>query len=116
MHTDDSLGERRKDVRTRISVPTLVVRRAAVEKVEMLDASFRGLFIRTTQPPPERQLVKLRLSLPTRELEAHAVVVRLFVDAHGHTGVGLRFFALNGQDRTDWESFLSGAVRRSHAA
>jgi hypothetical protein len=78
----------------------------------MLDASFRGLFIRTDEPPPERQLVKLLLELPTRDLEVHAVVVRLVVDPVGRTGVGLRFFALNGQDRIDWESFISSVVNR----
>ncbi len=78
----------------------------------MLDASFRGLFIRTDQPPPERQLVKLLVELPTRDLEAHAVVVRLVIDPVGRAGVGLRFFALNGQDRIDWESFIASVVNR----
>ncbi|CAN5764532.1 hypothetical protein BH11MYX4_BH11MYX4_51790 [soil metagenome] len=83
----------------------------------MLDASFRGLFIRTDEPPPERQLIKLLIELPTRDIELHAVVVRLVVDPLGRTGVGLRFFALNGQDRIDWESFISGVVnRRAKAA
>jgi hypothetical protein len=110
-------SERRRDVRARISLPTHVVRRGGLESVEMLDASFRGLFIRTDQPPPERQLVKLLVELPTRDLEVHAVVVRLVVDPLGRAGVGLRFFALNGQDRIDWESFISSVVnRRAKAA
>lgn len=82
----------------------------------MLDASYRGLFIRTDETLPERQLVKLMVELPTRELEVHAVVVRLVVDQLGRTGVGLRFFALNGQDRVDWESFISSVVRQAKAA
>jgi PilZ domain len=105
-------GERRKDVRARVALPAHVIRRGGVEPVEMLDASFRGLFIRTDEPPPERQLVKLLIELPTRDLEVHAVVVRLVVDPLGRTGVGLRFFALNGQDRIDWESFISSVVNR----
>ena len=89
-----------------------------MDTVEMLDASYRGLFIRTDEPPPERQLVKLVIELPTRDIELHAVVVRLVMDALGRAGVGLRFFALNGQDRADWESFISGIVhkRATHAA
>ena len=83
-----------------------------MDTVEMLDASYRGLFIRTDEPPPERQLVKLVIELPTRDIELHAVVVRLVMDALGRTGVGLRFFALNGQDRADWESFISGIVNK----
>ncbi|MDB4944319.1 MAG: hypothetical protein JWP97_3853 [Labilithrix sp.] len=105
-------GERRKDVRARISLPIAVLRRGGSDAVEMLDASFRGLFIRTDEPPPERQLVKLCVTLPTREIVLHAVVVRLVVDALGRTGVGLRFFAFNGQDRIDWESFISAVINR----
>lgn len=84
----------------------------------MLDASYRGLFVRMDEPPPERQLVKLMIELPgDRELEVHAVVVRLVLDAVGRTGVGLRFFALNGQDRADWESFITSLIhRRARAA
>ena len=83
----------------------------------MLDASYRGLYIRSDTPPPERELIKLRIDLPTRQLEVHAVVVRIVVDAKGHSGIGLRFFALNGQDRTDWENFITGVLReRAKAA
>ena len=111
MHHEEN-GERRKDVRARVSLTTHILRRGGNETVEMLDASFRGLFIRTDEPPPERQLVKLRVELPTRNIELHGVVVRLVVDPLGRTGVGLRFFALNGQDRIDWESFISAVVNR----
>jgi hypothetical protein len=109
---DEENGERRRDVRARIALPTHVVRRGGVETVEMLDASYRGLFIRTDEPPPERQLVKLLIELPTRDLEVHAVVVRLVIDALGRTGVGLRFFALNGEERSAWESFISSVISR----
>jgi hypothetical protein len=103
-------SERRRDVRARVTLPTQILRRHGTETVEMLDASYRGLFVRTDQPPPERQLLRLVVSLPTRDLEVHAVVVRIVVDALGRSGVGLRFFALNGQDRADWESFIANAV------
>lgn len=103
-------SDRRRDVRARVSLPTQILRRGGCENVEMLDASYRGLFVRTDHPPPERQLLKLVVTLPTRELEVHAVVVRIVMDALGRAGVGLRFFALNGQDRADWEGFIAAAV------
>jgi hypothetical protein len=89
-----------------------------MEPVEMLDASYRGLFVRMEDPPPERQLVKLLVEMPDdKEFEVHAVVVRLVVDPVGRCGVGLRFFALNGQDRTNWESFITSLLhRRARAA
>lgn len=110
--------ERRKDARTRVSLPTHVVRRGGMEPVEMLDASYRGLFVRMADPPPERQLVKLLIELPEgRDLEVHAVVVRLVVDPLGRAGVGFRFFALNGQDRAMWQSFITVLLqRRARAA
>jgi hypothetical protein len=110
-------SERRRDARMRISQPTHVVRRGGMETVEMLDASYRGLFVRMETPPPERQLVKLMVELPSGDLEFHAVVVRIVTDALGRAGVGLRFFALNGQDKVEWESFINDLlVRRAKAA
>ena len=78
----------------------------------MLDASYRGLYVRMEEAPPERRLVKLLIELPNKDLECHAVVVRLVMDPVGRTGVGLRFFALNGQDRADWESFIGSLLHR----
>jgi hypothetical protein len=111
-------SDRRTDVRARIALPVHRVRRGGMETVEMLDASFRGLFVRMEDPPHERELVKLLVELPgENQLEMHAVVVRLVVDTLGRCGVGLRFFALNGQERATWESFSSSVIhRRARAA
>lgn len=111
-------AERRRDTRARISLPARVVRRGGDETIEMLDASFRGLFVRMDNPPPERQLLKLVVNLDeNRALEMHAVVVRLVIDPVGRWGVGLRFFALNGQERAEWERYISSAlIKRARAA
>ena len=110
--------DRRRDARARISLPTHVVRRGGMEPIEMLDASYRGLFVRMDDPPPERELVKLVIEMPDdREMEVHAVAVRIVVDSLGRCGVGLRFFALNGLERSAWESFISSLLhRRARAA
>jgi hypothetical protein len=111
-------SERRRDARARITLPTRVIRRGGDESIEMLDASFRGLFVRMDHPPPERQLLKLVVEMDkNRALEMHAVVVRLVMDPVGRWGVGLRFFALNGQERTEWERYVSQALlKRARAA
>jgi len=111
-------GDRRRDVRARITLPTYLVRRGANEPVEMLDASYRGLFLRIPDPPQLRELVKLRIAIAKNcELELHAVVVRVVGDARGSMGVGLRFFALNGPERAEWEGFITNVVRtRARAA
>jgi len=88
-----------------------------MEPVEMLDASYRGLFIRMSDPPSEREVIKLKVELPEgRLLEIHAVVMRRVTDSVGRTGVGLRFFALNGKDRADWEGFVTKLIHRRDRA
>jgi hypothetical protein len=108
--------ERRRDVRARISLPMTLLRCGHEEPVRMLDASFRGLFVRLASPPPVRSLVKLRIRLPSGDLVVHAVIVRTVQDALGRAAVGLRFFALNGDDRMAWEAYLSAYVAASRAA
>ena len=79
--------------------------------MEMVDASARGLFLRMEEAPPIRQLMKLSIDLPSGTRIYHAVVVRLVEDQLGHAGVGLRFFALNGENKTEWENFVHQAMR-----
>ena len=40
----------------------------------------------------------------------HCVPVRTVVDANGRVGVGVRFFALNGEDKQLWESYISSLL------
>jgi hypothetical protein len=111
-------NERRRDVRTLITVPAFVVRRSGTESVQVVDASYRGLFVRMVESPPVRELIKLRITLPNGEQDMHAVVMRI-VDDDGSPGVGLRFFALNGEAKAEWEAFISHALHhrsRTHAA
>jgi hypothetical protein len=102
--------ERRREERARISLPVVIVGRKGDESVEMVNASFRGILIRMQSPPPVRQLVKMRIRLPSREVEIHGVVVRIIDEPTGAKGVGLRFFALNGPDRVDWEAFIAKLI------
>jgi hypothetical protein len=103
--------ERRRDVRTHVSPPAQILRKGDAERVEIVNASYRGLFIRTAgAPPPTSQLVKIRIQLPARAIEIHAVPVRIVTDTQGRTGVGLRFFALNGELRQIWDSYISSLL------
>lgn len=105
------LHDRRRDQRTRISISARIVLRSGAIPVEMVDASIRGLFLRMEEAPPIRQLLKVSIDLPTGTRIYHAVVVRLVEDQLGHAGVGLRFFALNGENKIEWESFVGQALR-----
>jgi hypothetical protein len=103
--------ERRQDVRAYVSPPAQILRKGEPERIEIVNASYRGLFIRTAgAPPPTSQLIKLKIQLPPKTIEVHAVPVRIVTDPHGRTGVGLRFFALNGETRQIWDSYIGSLL------
>lgn len=86
------------------------MRVGSTERVEILNASYRGLFIRTNAPPPLNQLLKMRIELPTGSVEINCVPVRVVVDGNGRSGIGVRFFALNGEDKRIWESYITSLL------
>ena len=113
----DQPAERRRDVRTYVSPPALIRRLGSAERVEILNASFRGLFIRLAgAAPPLNQLLKVEVQLPTRTVIVHCIPVRVVVDANGRPGIGVRFFALNGEDKQFWESYITSLLGPRKAA
>ena len=126
MSTENLRREARVDVR----VPVVVYRGRTAFPLETSDVSFKGLFVRTTDPPPLRSLVRLKVALFDREFEAHAMAVHVVVasdvpDAEraageGHErhepGVGLQFWGLSGPNRTAWDDFVRGLVHARRAA
>ena len=110
-------ADRRRDVRTHASPPAQIRRVGAAERIEILNASYRGLFIRTNGgAPPLNQLLKVRIDLPTRSIDVNCVPVRVVVDGNGRAGIGVRFFALNGEDKRVWESYITSLLAPRRAA
>jgi hypothetical protein len=103
MTTENLRREARVDARVVVEIQK---KRSSV-MVETSDVSFRGLFVRTQEPLPLRALVRLRVALPSRMLEAHAMVVHV-VDGGG---AGLQFWGLSGADRAAWDDFVRGLVQ-----
>lgn len=109
--------ERRRDARLQVSPPAVIIRQGGSEKIEILNASFRGLFLRTEgAPPPTNQLVRLRVVLPAKTIDINVVPVRTAQDAAGRVGIGVRFFALNGEDRRIWEAYINALLAPRRAA
>jgi hypothetical protein len=107
---------RRRDARMEACIPVEVVRGRAARVHETLDVSFRGLFLRTTDPPALRSLVRLRVALPSRTIEAHAMAVHLVDRAAEHAcGVGLQLWGLAGEGRHAWDAFIRDLVRARRA-
>ncbi len=85
-----------------------VVRGRQVEVFATSDVSYKGLSLRMEQEPALRSLLRLRVALPAREIEAHAMVVHVASerDAAGRVSVGVQFWGLAGPERTQWEEFV----------
>ena len=106
----------RRDARIEADVPVEVVRGRETRACETLDVSFRGLFLKTTDPPALRSLVRLRVALPSRTIEAHAMAVHVVDGAAGHPcGVGLQFWGFAGDARHAWDAFIRDLVRARRA-
>ena len=97
----------RRDARLEARVPVAVIRGREARTHETADISFRGLFVETNDPLPVRSLARLRLVLPSRPIEAHAMVVHVAPARRGRAaGMGLSFWALSGAERRLWETFV----------
>ena len=100
--------EQRRYVRVPVQVPTTVASRATTFT---RDVSYQGLSVTMPDPPPLNHLVRLRLDLPSGVLDLHGVVVRVLNMPGRNPTVGLRLFALNGEEKTVWDDFVTSALR-----
>jgi hypothetical protein len=105
----------RREHRFDARIPTVIVRGRDAVPAFTSDVSYRGIFLQTAEPPPLRALLRLRLQLPTREIQAHAMAVHVNDGTGGRArGVGLLFWGLAGPERKAWDAFvreLSSAAR-----
>jgi hypothetical protein len=108
----------RREARVDVRVPVVLVRGKSSVTLETTDVSFKGLFVRTEDPPALRSLVRLRVALHDREFEAHAMVVHrtVGVSIDREPGIGLQFWGLAGPDRNAWDEFVRGLVQAKRNA
>ena len=107
----------RREGRVEAQIQVALVRGRRTIELETSDVSFKGLFLRTPEPPPVRSLVRLRVKLPGREIEAHAMAVHVVEGAAERTpGVGVQFWGLAGPDRTAWDAFIQELLQAKRAA
>ncbi|MDB4946501.1 MAG: hypothetical protein JWP97_6035 [Labilithrix sp.] len=115
-NTDNQRREPRIDVR----VPIVVYRGKVPVAAETADVSYKGLFVRTPEPPALRSLVRLKVSLADREFEAHAMAVHVVPcsdDPEGPPpGVGLQLWGLAGPNRSAWDDFVRTLVTARRAS
>lgn len=106
----------RRETRVEAKVPVVIHRGRTTVAVETSDISFRGLFVCTTTPPPLRSLVRLRISLPRHEFDAHAMVVHVVERGEREAGIGMQFWGLAGPDRNAWDEYVRSVVATKRAS
>jgi len=109
--------EKRRDKRYSYRMPAVLVRGAREVPLLTGDVGYRGLFLRTDDPPPLRQLLQVKVNLPpvNDAFTVHAMAVFVVpVGASGRApGVGLQLYAVSGEARQRWDRFVQW-VAKSH--
>ncbi len=109
--------EKRRDKRYRYRMPAVLVR--GTREVPLLtgDVGYRGLFLRTDDPPPLRQLLQVKLNLPPESSPFTVHAMAVFVVPAGtpgrDPGAGLQLYAVSGEARQRWDRFVQW-VGQSH--
>ena len=101
--------DKRRDRRYRFSVSVVLSARPKDVVATTDDVSFKGVFVATDQPPPERQLSRLLLQLPTEQapLSVTGMVARRRLGGHGRAaGVGISFFGMGEGEQARWNRFV----------
>jgi hypothetical protein len=111
----------RREARVAARVKVSVVRGRQTATLETSNVSFKGLFLRMDEPPPVRSLMRLRVALPVREIEAHAMAVHVTATSHSDqtshaAGVGVQFWGLAGPNRVAWDDFVRELIQTRRAA
>ncbi len=106
-----STNDLRRDARFEMRLPLVLYRGKREIAAQSSDVSFRGLFLFLTEdPPPLRSLVRLRVTIPSRTFDTHAMVVHTAADTQRGMGIGLQFWGLSGSDRRAWDEFINHVV------
>jgi hypothetical protein len=121
-------AENRREPRYAVRLPATLLRgKREPVRLETVDVSVHGLYLRTAEPPPMRQLVKVELRLPPdgRAIVLHGMIVFVRKEPEGDVpaGVGLSLVGLDGALLSAWDDFVrslsprhSGSLRRLEEA
>lgn len=100
--------EKRRHDRFFVRLPVTLIIGKSSFSAETVDVSFGGLFLRTSNPPPLRQLVKLTFPLPPEDESIDLMAMAVFVDKNASPpGAGLKLFGLSPETQLRWEQFVN---------
>ncbi len=101
--------EKRKDRRYPFHVRTVLQSGRSEVVAQTEDVSFKGVFIRTDTPLPERHLLKLKFTLPPEGdgFTITGMVARSVPGRDGKPpGAGIQFYGANSTDLDRWNRFI----------
>lgn len=100
----------RANIRLATSLKVIVTGGTGVPRNESAtEISEGGLFIRTLDPRPKDELLRVRIFLPQKEIEAKTVVLYSFTAAAGslkEQGMGMKFVEIADADREEIRRFI----------
>lgn len=102
-------SNRRRHQRYAFNATADLVRGKRVQQLYTHDVSFSGLFLRTDDPPPLRELVKIRFELPSdgQPIDLLGMAVhRVPPGGPRQSGIGILLYGLDPKVRGRWERFV----------
>ena len=112
-------SNKRRHERFRFVAPAVLVRGRRQTQLKTEDVSFSGLFLRTDEPPPLRDLVKIRLVLPSEgeEVELMGMAVhRVEPGGPRNAGIGVLLYGIDPALRSRWEKFVQEVRAGKHGS
>jgi len=108
-------AEKRRDKRDRMELPALLVNGKREVPLVSGDVRFSGLFLRTDDAPPLRQLVRVKVKVPPANETIEFIAMAVFVVPAGVEGrvpgVGLRLFAVQPEVLKVWQRFVQWVAK-----
>jgi hypothetical protein len=111
----DPKNEQRREERCVVRLPVDLMRGKQRVTLVTENVSFRGLFVRTERPSPERRLVQIEMLVPPmdRRVSLHATVVHVVLPGTVRTaGMGLQLMGQAGEQLERWEQFVRHVTPR----
>ena len=109
----------RIDARIPCRLDVALVAGKSRQRARTEDVGQRGVFVRTDTPPKLRQLVRLEITLPAEAspLSVHGMAVHVIEPGGPRVpGVGVQFYAVDGDTSARWAAFLGGLHAERAAA
>jgi len=99
-------SERRKSPRVPLSVKVTKMTSGSFQFNQATDISAGGVFIKAAEPLPVGSVLRVKITLPSGQVEADGEVVRVTLN-EAHPGMGVKFINLPPEIRQAIEEYVA---------